>query len=217
EEVAGSGDDRVRLAAGARNRLAQERVGAPRDRVRVAEGGEERLLPAAEHLPRPAVRRRRRIVGRGRDEQREAPRPGLVALVGKGCVVGSDHLRRELGDATGLDDAADWQLRRLLRVALPGEEGGARRAVAGREEGVGGDDPREPFRMLRGESQADEPAQALPTSVPARRFSASSPACLPSAWAREVLFAGGAGLSGRAEAAGSGGAAGHSRAGGGRV
>src|SRR5205814_315162 len=102
EEVAGSGDDRVRLAAGARNRLAQERVGAPRDRVRVAEGGEERLLPAAEHLPRPAVRRRRRIVGRGRDEQREAPRPGLVALVGKGCVVGGDHLRRELGDATGL-------------------------------------------------------------------------------------------------------------------
>src|SRR5205807_4099028 len=107
---------------------------ALRDRVRVAEGGEEGLLPAAEHLPRPTVRRRRRVVGRGRDEEREAPRPCLVTLVGKGRVVGGDDFRRKLGDAAAQDDAPDRQLRCLLRVALPGEEGGAGRAIAGRQE-----------------------------------------------------------------------------------
>src|SRR5207244_13648130 len=58
-------------------------------------------------------------------------------------------------------DAPDRELRRLLRELLPGEEGLARRLVAGRQEGVGRGHGDEAVRLLGREAKADEPSPVL--------------------------------------------------------
>src|SRR5579883_3634361 len=100
----------------------EETVRAPRDGVGVAECWEEGLFPAYQNFPGAAVGRGGRISGRGGNEHGKLARPGLVAIIGEGCVVGGDDFGREVANAAAFDDAASMEIGNLLRVALPGQK-----------------------------------------------------------------------------------------------
>jgi hypothetical protein len=111
--------------------------------------------------PGGAVRGRGRIVRRDRNQHWKLSGAGEVAVVGEGRVVGRDHLRRELGGAAALHDPARVEAGRLLRVLAPGQEGGARRRVADRQERVRRHHAREPVRVLGQQPQPQQPAPVL--------------------------------------------------------
>src|SRR5262249_30080761 len=81
QKMPGAGDGRVRLSLRPGNESLEDAVGTACDRVHIAECREEGLLPAVEHRPRMAVGRGRRVLGRGRYQQRELSCAGLVPII----------------------------------------------------------------------------------------------------------------------------------------
>src|SRR5581483_4333198 len=154
EEVAAAGDGGVGLALGAGDLLLEDAVAAAGDGVAVGEGGEERAVERLQALPRLELVGAGRVVGLGRHEHRELPRPRLVAVVGERGVVGGDDLGRDIAAAPTLDDATHMEVGHGLRVVLPGKEGVAHRCVSRRQPGVGHDHAGELVGVLADEAQA---------------------------------------------------------------
>jgi len=94
----------------------------------------------AKHLPGAPIGLRGGVVARSGDEKREPAGALLVGVVGERCVVGGDDVGGQVRDATAFDDPSDVEVGGLLGELLPVQERFVGRAVAGRQEGVAGDD-----------------------------------------------------------------------------
>ena len=143
---------RVRLTGGTGDVALEHAVEPSEDRVARGEGGEERFLESAEGVPRDAVRRDRRVVGRGRDELGEGARPGLVASVGERRVVGRADRGWDRLPRAELDDPAVREDRRPPREKLPEPEDERQPLPALRQKPVGDDDTGEAVPVLGGEA-----------------------------------------------------------------
>src|SRR5262249_17091018 len=98
------------------------------------------------------------LVGTSLGNWRAPPPPGASA---GGGAVGGDDLGGEVGRAAAVHDPADGERLGLLRELLPREEGVARVPVTCGQEGVAGDDAREPVLLLGCQPEPDEAAPVL--------------------------------------------------------
>src|SRR5437588_929390 len=109
QKVTRSYNGGMRLAFCPWHKLLKNAVYSSHDSIRVAKCREEGLFPAHQHLPRPAVCLRGRVIRRRRHQQRKLTCPSFVAIIWKWRIVGGNHFRSELGDATSFDNTSNMK------------------------------------------------------------------------------------------------------------
>ena len=159
--MAGADDGHVVLALGPRDPVLQDAVGPGGDRIAVTEGGEERDLQGGEHLPGLTIGARCRIVGRDGDQGGELASALGIGLVGERRIVGGDDLRAQVAGAAEVDDGAGGEGLHLLGELEPSEERLGGRALAGGQEGVGGNRSLEAVWVLAQQAEPDQPPPVL--------------------------------------------------------
>src|SRR5262249_47540577 len=127
----------------------------------VAECRQQWFVPALKDVPGRPIGFTRRVIGSDRYEQRKLLRSGFVTIVGKGRIVGGDHLRRQLSLAGALHDPANVELGSTLRILPPAEKRFAGLRAPGWQTGVGDHNAREAVRIFGKNTQADQPAPVL--------------------------------------------------------